>query len=190
MAINGEFFTVGESPEDTAPMPKAMRRSASVKLRFTRGVEGWRVAAADNRMYLINQRIQRGPAAIASGEVVRLEPGGPGLQFLVRAQLDAAITGDTPAASRRVAPTTPADASTARPPFWDDPATLRWALVVAALATALLAAYVIAVSGSGGEVAPAEPKGSDRVAAGESGVETPAEMRLSPGDLPPTPAAP
>jgi hypothetical protein len=95
VAVNSELFTLGDGAEDTVLLPPALRRSGSIKLRFTRGPEGWRIAAADHRVFYVNQNVCRGLTVLESGDVVRLEPGGTGVQFLVRSQFDAASNKKT-----------------------------------------------------------------------------------------------
>jgi len=89
--VNGDYFTVGDSGDEDVPLPPALRRSGPTKLRFSRGAEGWRVTAADNLPLYVNQHRRVGLTDIQSGDVVRLVPGGPGMQFLLRQQ-DATLT--------------------------------------------------------------------------------------------------
>jgi hypothetical protein len=89
--VNGDYFTVGDSGDEDVLLPPALRRSGPTKLRFSRGAEGWRVTAADNLPLYVNQRRTVGLTDIVSGDVIRLAPGGPGMQFLLRQQ-DATLT--------------------------------------------------------------------------------------------------
>lgn len=89
--VNGDYFTVGDSGDEDVLLPPALRRSGPTKLRFSRGAEGWRVTAADNLPLYVNQRRTMGLTDIQSGDVIRLAPGGPGMQFLLRQQ-DATLT--------------------------------------------------------------------------------------------------
>lgn len=88
--VNGDYFTVGDAGDEDIPLPPALRRTRSTRIRFSRGPEGWRVTAADDLPLYVNQRRTVGLTDIESGDVVRLSPGGPGMQFLVRQQ-DATI---------------------------------------------------------------------------------------------------
>lgn len=89
--VNGDYFTVGDSGDEDVLLPPALRRSGPTKLRFSRGAEGWRVTAADNLPLYVNQRRTVGLTDIQSGDVIRLAPGRPGMQFLLRQQ-DATLT--------------------------------------------------------------------------------------------------
>ncbi|TWT96075.1 hypothetical protein Pla108_31570 [Botrimarina colliarenosi] len=124
--VNGDYFTVGDSGDEDVTLPTAMRRRESTRLRFSRGAEGWRVTAADDVPLYVNQRRVVGLTAIESGDVVRMAPGAPGLQFLMRRQDATLARLATRNATRRTAPPAAklpstieasADAAATRPAF-------------------------------------------------------------------------
>lgn len=89
--VNGDYFTVGESPEDDIQLPASVGGTKGTKLRFSRGAEGWRVTLADEQPFYLNQSRHQGLTPLRSGDVVRLTPGGAGMQFLLRQQQDASL---------------------------------------------------------------------------------------------------
>ena len=144
--VNGDYFTVGDSGDEDVPLPPALRRPGPTKLRFSRGAEGWRVTAADNLPLYVNQRRTVGLTDILSCDVIRLAPGGPGMQFLLRQQ-DATLTrlAGRLAPKRAVAavegaakPQAAPISAPAKPKAWIKNAAIAIAVVVA-LALAYLA---------------------------------------------------
>ena len=165
--VNGDYFTVGDSGVEDVPLPAALRRLGPTKLRFSRGAEGWRVTAADNLVIYVNQRRTIGLTDITSGDVIRLSPGGAGMQFLVRQQ-DATLTrlAGRLAPKRPVAPvegdgtkphTAPREVQTKRD-AWVKKVGVVFAVVIA-LALAYLAGSIR--STPNGALAPASAEASE-----------------------------
>ncbi len=164
--VNGDYFTVGDSGGEDISLPAALRREGPTKLRFSRGAEGWRVTAADNLPLYVNQRRAVGLTDLVSGDVVRLRPGGPGLQFLMRQQ-DATLAR----VATRLAPRRPAAAPEASaPPLESPPPKRGWKTLRAkevgigvAIGVALVLAYLAgsARSASSGEAVPSSTEASE-----------------------------
>jgi hypothetical protein len=163
--VNGDYFTVGDSGGEDISLPAALRREGPTKLRFSRGAERWRVTAADNLPLYVNQRRTVGLTDIVSGDVVRLKPGGPGLQFLMRQQDATLARLATRLAPRRPA-TPPEDRKTApedrkaapqpaqpAAPTRGMPGPKDWAIAIA-IGVALLLAYLA------GSIRSASPHGT------------------------------
>ena len=83
VGLNGDFFTVGDTGEEDVSLPKPLRSATPYKLRFSRAAEGWRLTAAEQQPYYLNQQCVRGLSPLRSGDVIRLAPGAPGFQFAI-----------------------------------------------------------------------------------------------------------
>ncbi|MEM6655279.1 MAG: FHA domain-containing protein [Planctomycetota bacterium] len=89
--LSTDFFTVGRTDDCDLRLPEAMGGEPSVVLRFSRGAEGWRVSPSDKLPVLINQEQVRGLAPLRSGDVIRFEPGGAGMQLTITHQNAASL---------------------------------------------------------------------------------------------------
>ncbi len=158
--LNGDYFTVGDAGDEDVPLPAALRRLGPTKLRFSRGPESWRVTAADNLPLYVNQRRTIGLTDLQSGDVVRLAPGGPGMQLLVRQQ-DATVTRLAGRLAPKRAASQPPEqggakqqaasvATAAKGRAW-----VKQAGIVAALAIAMALAYLAGSIQSPPSIAPA-----------------------------------
>lgn len=83
LGVNGDYFTVGDTGEEDYALPDAVRAPSTYKLRFSRAAEGWRLTAADEQPYYLNQQCVSGLSPLRSGDVIRLAPGAAGIQFAI-----------------------------------------------------------------------------------------------------------
>ena len=83
IGANSDHFSVGDDDRADYQLPGPLRLATPVLLRFSRGSEGWRVSPADELPVYVNQTRSVGLTQLRSGDVVRLIPGGPGLQFTI-----------------------------------------------------------------------------------------------------------
>lgn len=84
--INADFFTVGRSDDCDRRLPDAISLDPQLVLCFSRGDEGWRVSPPEGVAFYINQERIFGLHSLRSGDVIRLAPGGAGMQFSIAHQ--------------------------------------------------------------------------------------------------------
>lgn len=149
IGMNTDCFTLGSVEGVDAPLPAAMAPAGqAIKLRFVRAAEGWRVALVEGAGLFVNQTLSQGGSALRAGDVLRLAPGGPGIQFTLThdkaesiARLAArhaprllAGSADTPTES----PTPDPMAGPARDSLTRSPVLWRYAAIGVLLATLLV----------------------------------------------------
>ncbi len=83
IGANQDVFTVGSAPTSDFAMPAELVVGGNFALRFGRGAEGWRVSSPNGVPFYLNQDFVPSSAALRSGDVIRVRPGGPGLQFTI-----------------------------------------------------------------------------------------------------------
>lgn len=82
IGMNTDCFTLGTIEGVDAPLPAALAsRDNPTKLRFVRAAEGWRVALVEGLSLYVNQTLCDSSTPLQAGDVLRMVPGGPGLQF-------------------------------------------------------------------------------------------------------------
>jgi serine/threonine-protein kinase len=83
IGVNKDFFTLGDAPECDVQFPSEMRRDGQTIFRLGRAAEGWRLNCPPGITYYVNQQIAAAATNLRSGDIVRVAPGGPGLQFTI-----------------------------------------------------------------------------------------------------------
>lgn len=83
VGVNKDFFTLGDAADCDVPFPAALRRDGQTVFRLGRAAEGWRLNGPIGIQYYVNQEVVTSAANLRSGDIVRLSPGGPGLQFTI-----------------------------------------------------------------------------------------------------------
>lgn len=81
VGLNADYFTVGRVDGCDLRPPMELGGDASLMLRFSRGAEGWRVSPHEGQPIYVNQEQVRSLTPLRSGDVIRFEPGGAGMQF-------------------------------------------------------------------------------------------------------------
>lgn len=83
VGLNTDYFTVGTQEDCDVVLPASSEDVCSIKLRFSRGADGWRVTAADEAAFYVNQEPVKGLTPLRSGDIVRPRLWQPGMQFTV-----------------------------------------------------------------------------------------------------------
>ena len=83
VGVNKDFFTLGDSADCDVQFPAALRGSGQTVLRLGRAAEGWRLNCPAGITYYVNQEVVASSANLRSGDIIRMAPGGPGLQFTI-----------------------------------------------------------------------------------------------------------
>jgi serine/threonine-protein kinase len=83
VGVNKDFFTLGDAPDCDVQFPTAMRRDGQTVFRLGRAAEGWRLNCPAGITYYVNQQVASSAANLRSGDIIRISPGGPGLQFTI-----------------------------------------------------------------------------------------------------------
>lgn len=123
IGVNSDYFVVGDDDAADVLLPPEMRpEGGGVRLRFSRGAEGWRLSPAEGRSVYVNQACVTGLTALRSGDVVRLEAAGPGVQFTVMHQNAEPLASLAARFAPRLLSESDGEADTPRKPSgWRDP---------------------------------------------------------------------
>lgn len=81
VGVNKDFFTVGDATDCDIAFPEAMKIDGRTMLRIGRAAEGWRLNRPSGIPFYLNQEVATRSVSLRSGDVIRLLPGGPGMQF-------------------------------------------------------------------------------------------------------------
>lgn len=83
VGLSTDYFSIGNQNGCEVKLPAEMDRGSPVLLRFSRGVEGWRVSVPEDFSFFLNQERCTGLTPLRSGDVIRLSPGEAGVQFTI-----------------------------------------------------------------------------------------------------------
>ncbi|HMP07112.1 MAG TPA: hypothetical protein PJ982_12235, partial [Lacipirellulaceae bacterium] len=85
VGVEGSEFAVGDDPSCELHLPAPSVGAPGVVVRLRRDAEGWKLATNQARVF-VNGEAAKSTASIRSGDVIRLTPAGPDVQFLVQSQ--------------------------------------------------------------------------------------------------------
>lgn len=83
VGINKDFFTMGDALGCDVVFPAELSRDGQTVFRLGRAAEGWRLNCPSGQTFYVNQQVVNASANLRSGDIVRVVPGGPGIQFSI-----------------------------------------------------------------------------------------------------------
>jgi hypothetical protein len=86
VGLNDNAFTIGDAPECNLQLATThLPRLQGVMVNVARDAEGWKVSANRSTVLVNQQPVEQG-ALVRSGDMIRLSPLGPDVQFIVQTQ--------------------------------------------------------------------------------------------------------
>jgi len=83
VGVNKDFFTMGDALGCDVVFPAELARDGQTIFRLGRAAEGWRLNCPSGQTFYVNQQVVNASANLRSGDIIRVIPGGPGIQFTI-----------------------------------------------------------------------------------------------------------